>query len=483
MAERQASIARRAPGRGRQARAGAGDHADRVRRPGRLGAGPRGLSAHRQGPDRRLHRPARSRQEHADRRPDGGAAQGRPRRRRCSRSTPPARSRAAPCSATGSGSPTTSSTPASSSARWRRRGALGGLSEAALQAALVMDAAGKDDVLIETVGRRPGRDRHRRPRRHDRPGADAGLRRLDPGAEGGGDGDPRRDRRQQGRPSDDRHDGARGPRRARAGRDPDGWQVPILRTEAAQGRGGRRAGRARSTSTAPTSRRRARWRSGAPATCATRCSGIAAARLRRRLEATVADDPGVAELLDRVVRRELDPASAAGELLDAPGRCLSRAAGWRCPPAGGGAGWLGHRVDEIGGSSVGRIQGLFVDARAASRLGDRRLGASARLIAIPLAATAPAAPGVWVAHEREVAARPPRSSSRARPLTPRAGAGDLRPLRDPEEHGRAARCRARRLGAVTARRCRGLTSACATLSSRAGARSPSAAPRRCPRRS
>src|ERR1041384_7001867 len=32
------------------------------------------------------------------------------------------------------------------------RGALGGLSEAALQAALIMDAAGKDDVLIETVG-------------------------------------------------------------------------------------------------------------------------------------------------------------------------------------------------------------------------------------------------------------------------------------------------------------------------------------------
>ena len=32
------------------------------------------------------------------------------------------------------------------------RGALGGLSEAALQAALLMDASGKDDVLIETVG-------------------------------------------------------------------------------------------------------------------------------------------------------------------------------------------------------------------------------------------------------------------------------------------------------------------------------------------
>src|SRR6187402_311213 len=32
------------------------------------------------------------------------------------------------------------------------RGALGGLSEATLQAVLLMDAAGKDDVLVETVG-------------------------------------------------------------------------------------------------------------------------------------------------------------------------------------------------------------------------------------------------------------------------------------------------------------------------------------------
>ena len=43
--------------------------------------------------------------------------------------------------------------------------------------------------------------------------------------------------------------------------------------------------------------------------------GLAAARLRRDLEAR-ADDPAVAELLDRVVRRELDPASAARELLN-----------------------------------------------------------------------------------------------------------------------------------------------------------------------
>src|SRR3979490_2285102 len=72
------------------------------------------------------------------------------------------------------------------------RGALGGLSEAALQAALLLDAAGRPDVFVET----------------------AGVGRPDPGAEGRRDGDPRRDRHQQGRPSTHRHDGARDQRRA-----------------------------------------------------------------------------------------------------------------------------------------------------------------------------------------------------------------------------------------------------------------------------
>jgi hypothetical protein len=38
--------------------------------------------------------------------------------------------------------------------------------------------------------------------------------------------------------------------------------------------------------------------------------------MRRRLEAAVADDASVRELLDRVVKRDLDPASAAQELLE-----------------------------------------------------------------------------------------------------------------------------------------------------------------------
>ena len=38
--------------------------------------------------------------------------------------------------------------------------------------------------------------------------------------------------------------------------------------------------------------------------------------MRRGLEAAVAADPEVNSLLERVVRRELDPASAATELLE-----------------------------------------------------------------------------------------------------------------------------------------------------------------------
>ena len=90
------------------------------------------------------------------------------------------------------------------------RGALGGLAEATLQAALVMDAAGFDDVLLETVG--VGQAEidivdH----------ADTVVLALMPGSgdsiqalKAGSHGDSRRDRRQQGRASAHRHDGPGG---------------------------------------------------------------------------------------------------------------------------------------------------------------------------------------------------------------------------------------------------------------------------------
>ena len=151
------------------------------------------------------------------------------------------------------------------------RGALGGLSEAALQAALLMDAAGKDDVLPGDRRRRPGRGRHHRPRRHHRVGLDARLGRLDPGAEGRRHGDPRHHRRQQGRPPADRHDGPRDPRRAVA-RAAARLARADRQDRGPQGRRRRRAGRTARRAPRATSRPRARSRSAASATCAARSS-------------------------------------------------------------------------------------------------------------------------------------------------------------------------------------------------------------------
>jgi GTPase len=44
--------------------------------------------------------------------------------------------------------------------------------------------------------------------------------------------------------------------------------------------------------------------------------GLATVRMRRKLERSVLGDDSVRDLLDRVVRRELDPASAAEQLLE-----------------------------------------------------------------------------------------------------------------------------------------------------------------------
>jgi hypothetical protein len=70
--------------------------------------------------------------------------------------------------------------------------------------------------------------------------------------------------------------------------------------------------------------------------------------------------------------------------------------------AGEAMAWVGAEVAELGGSSVGEAQGLYVDAESGepawlvARLGRRR---RARVVAIPFSNCAGAPSGVWVAQE------------------------------------------------------------------------------------
>jgi LAO/AO transport system kinase len=195
------------------------------------------------------------------------------------------------------------------------RGALGGLSEAALQVALVMDAAGKDDVLIETVG--VGQAEIDIVDHADTivlalmPGSGDSIQALKAGVMEIPDvivvnkaDHPMTDTM------------VREIRGVLAlSQDPEGWKVPILRTEATRGEGveelARQIDEHRSfiEAAGTLADRRAR-------NLRSEVIGIATSRMRRRLEAKVAEDPDTAGLLDKVVSRELDPATAASRLLE-----------------------------------------------------------------------------------------------------------------------------------------------------------------------
>jgi LAO/AO transport system kinase len=194
------------------------------------------------------------------------------------------------------------------------RGALGGLSEAALQAALLMDASGRDVVLLETVG--VGQAEidvidH----------ADTVVLVLMPGS-----GDSIQALKagimeipdiivvnKADHPLTDTM--VREIRGVLALAPHEGWQVPIIRTEAVRGTGveelvdmlGEHRAFIEAEGTLSERRRR---------NLMNEVLAIATARMRRELEETLHEDDHVQELLDRVVSRELDPASAATTILE-----------------------------------------------------------------------------------------------------------------------------------------------------------------------
>jgi LAO/AO transport system kinase len=214
------------------------------------------------------------------------------------------------------------------------RGALGGLSEAALQAALLMDAAGKDDVFLETVG--VGQAEVDVIDHADTvvlvlmPGSGDSIQALKAGIMEIPDiivvnkaDHPLTDTMVR---------EIRGVLSLAPG-GPDSWRVPIVKTEAVRGEGVEalveqlEAHRAYIEAEGTLSERRRRnLRNEVLALCAF--------RLRRRLEERLSEDAEFASLLDEVVARRLDPASAASTILER----LDTGEAAKLSPANAGAG-------------------------------------------------------------------------------------------------------------------------------------------------
>jgi LAO/AO transport system kinase len=193
------------------------------------------------------------------------------------------------------------------------RGALGGLAEAALQAALLMDAAGKDDVFLETVG--VGQAEVDIIDHADTivlvliPGSGDSIQALKAGVMEIPDiivvnkaDHPMTDTM------------VREIRGVLSLGDQGGWRVPIVRTQANKGEGSETLmeklaeHREFVENEGQLAERRRR-------NLLNEVVGIATHRLRRRLEAAVHEDEDISALLDKVVNRQLDPASAASAVL------------------------------------------------------------------------------------------------------------------------------------------------------------------------
>jgi LAO/AO transport system kinase len=194
------------------------------------------------------------------------------------------------------------------------RGSLGGLSEATLQAALLMDASGKDDVFLETVG--VGQAEVDIIDHADTvvlvlmPGSGDSIQALKAGVMEIPDviavnkaDHPLTDTMVR----EIRGVLSLGPQH--------GWRVPIVKTEASRGEGveelAEKIGEHRAFIEEQGTLAERRKRN-----LMNEVVALAAGRLRRTLEERVRDDPDVQELLDEVVARRLDPASAAAKLLE-----------------------------------------------------------------------------------------------------------------------------------------------------------------------
>jgi hypothetical protein len=114
-------------------------------------------------------------------------------------------------------------------------------------------------------------------------------------------------------------------------------------------------------------------------------------------------------------------------------------------------GWEGYRLDEIGGSSMARVQGIQVDAEGGEpKWLLVRLGRFGRTTAVPLRDCVAGAGHVWCPYERE-AVRSAPAIEPGEPLTREQELELCAHYGIREGQGRAAEISRRQQGAVTAR--------------------------------
>jgi hypothetical protein len=113
-------------------------------------------------------------------------------------------------------------------------------------------------------------------------------------------------------------------------------------------------------------------------------------------------------------------------------------------------GWIGYRVDEMGGSSVARVLGVFLDTESGEPVWViAKLGRFGKVVAIPFLDCAAAAGHLWIPYTRDVLRSAPVVDP-SKPLTREQELAICAHYGVHEEIGRAKEVSACEEGAVTA---------------------------------
>ena len=113
--------------------------------------------------------------------------------------------------------------------------------------------------------------------------------------------------------------------------------------------------------------------------------------------------------------------------------------------------WAGYRVDELAGTTVARVQSVYVDIESEEPVWVvAKMGRFGRAIAIPFLDCAAGAGHVWVPYTRSVLRAAPVVDP-AKPLTREQELAICEHYGVHDEMGRAKQVKAREEGAVTSR--------------------------------